>query len=177
MRVARSRAVLAWTLLSFTNAQTTNTTSTNVATKAGGSSMVTGTSTHSSETSLSPCGIISSSVSAYSSANPVGKFSLRIPAPGSLIETPQEPQALCCRLPLLWNVSSRCRWTQIGPQHSSNTSTHICNFRATKRISRTFLLVGLSMGSICSEGCQRFTKTLKLEHTRINGSSRRTSTH
>ncbi len=49
-----------------------------VATKIEARAITTGTSALPSQTSLSPCGIISSSVSAYLVADPEGKFSLNI---------------------------------------------------------------------------------------------------
>jgi hypothetical protein len=63
-------AVIAWTLASFTCAQTTSTINTAGATKVGRSPLITGTSTQLSQQPTAPCGIISSSVSAYSAANP-----------------------------------------------------------------------------------------------------------
>ncbi|KAE9380586.1 hypothetical protein N431DRAFT_133110 [Stipitochalara longipes BDJ] len=76
----RNAAVVAWTFASFTCAQTTSTINTVVATKVGSSSMITGTSTQLTQKPTSPCGIISSSVSAYSSANPGSTASPRLSA-------------------------------------------------------------------------------------------------
>jgi hypothetical protein len=93
--------VVASTLASYACAQTsTYRSSTVMATKTVPSSMIAGTSTPSSQVLLSPCAIISSSVSAYLVANPEGKSSIPF-CDHRILITGQRPRGLIYLLPLL----------------------------------------------------------------------------